>query len=1305
MTKKMKYFKITIFFLVFLVCFFVAQKTWAATEFISIIDPGNGPGTDYTNLRTWETAIQNDLTTTTATMVYSYGVASGTIPDNTVVVGATSGAVATAEHVTATTSLNGSAQILLNGTSSYRFISGEKVSILIGTPNANYVYLSNSGDSVIAVAKCRSTGGLPESVGSASMVSISGWTSTSTNYIKIWTDPDEPFRHTGKWDDTKYRYVYTTTGSTEYAFAIWEEYVRVEGLQLELNSSGSGNRIFFINALVDGDIYIGNNIIKHTNTGTDDDAMIDSSLTGSPNIYVYNNLIYDFNTANSDCIYGSGSNGTWYVYNNTLNNCYTSYRKNLATYYVKNNIAQNCISRCYYQQGGAFHASSGNNLTDGTLSDIAVGIQSDSGNADGIGASTYTLKDTGQNFISTVKQGMIVKNTTDTTYTYVNSLVASNTMLTLNDDIMDDGENFTIYTNFFGFPLFEDKTNNDFHLDSADTLAKENGTTTVSAIGFTGDADSETRRGYWDIGADENVAKIFRSLASLATTAIVTASTSNSINHLTIKGTSTIAYFERPLPDNIGVGDAIQYDYDNNGSIDSLAFIHKRLSNQNFKVYKYDGKAATTTSAADTDWAIFRAYSSLLNAEAGTENTGLASAVQQFDADWSASGGKDITATTSNAQWIIACYANGTASDTAQTIVDGWTTSAENYLKIYTPYLQSEVGTSQRHNGNWDENKYRLAGSISGAYDGLFNIQDNFVVIDGLQIKLTDMKNDMQWALQFTGATDPTEVTASNNIIRGVYSPAWQGESGIMVYNTGSGVANIYNNLVYDFAPTWSTAVCITTYDSETTSYIYNNTTIDCYNGIQNSYGFDVAKNNLAHGTTASLVGGFENTSGNNVVESYAYLDVYSGVLADSGTANGIGASTYVLKDAGQNFLTTVKPGMIVLYRSGPAGAYVESVDSNTQLTVSDDNFEDGYFYEIYTNRIVWEPKFKNEINDDFHLAPNDNEVRNWGWNLFYDLNLPIHDDIDADTSCRAGYENTPIACTPTRPYAVADWDIGADEVITQIFRSVGPGATTAIASGSLATLTIASSSATSTATFGSAVPDNVGVGDAIQYDRDNNGSIDSLAFINYRFSSTVFGVTKYNGMPATSTTAADSDWAIYRAYTSLSNAESGTENSNISSIVQQFDGNWSTSGGKNLASSSEQWNIACYAGSIANGSTSPDTSAITINSWTTTPTNYIKIYTPYLASEAGASQRQNGKWDDTKYYLRVTTGSTALTISDNNVILEGLQIYKNVDLGGVAISIINIGYYNSFSINNNIIRANPETGVASNGIEINDIQ
>ncbi len=99
-----------------------------------------------------------------------------------------------------------------------------------------------------------------------------------------------------------------------------------------------------------------------------------------------------------------------------------------------------------------------------------------------------------------------------------------------------------------------------------------------------------------------------------------------------------------------------------------------------------------------------------------------------------------------------------------------------------------------------------------------------------------------------------------------------------------------------------------------------------------------------------------------------------------------------------------------------------------------------------------------------------------------------------------------------------------------------------------------------------------------------------------------------------------------YRAYTSLANWESQTENSNITEPVEN-DVNPST----DLVSANAIMMAACYADGA-------DTTAVTIDGWTTGDNNYIKIYTPVSSSEVGASQRHNGTWDDSKYRIESTS-------------------------------------------------------------------
>lgn len=115
------------------------------------------------------------------------------------------------------------------------------------------------------------------------------------------------------------------------------------------------------------------------------------------------------------------------------------------------------------------------------LKNVNVTFDTDSFNVvgDGIiesGTTTSTttskLVDTGQNFLSTVKVGMRVKNTTDTTYTYVKA-VDSNSTLTLMNDIFVSGEGYQIYGTRYGWLFDRVLTRQEFSQDILNQLCFE----------------------------------------------------------------------------------------------------------------------------------------------------------------------------------------------------------------------------------------------------------------------------------------------------------------------------------------------------------------------------------------------------------------------------------------------------------------------------------------------------------------------------------------------------------------------------------------------------------------------------------------------------------------------------------------------------------------------------------------------------------------------------------------------------------------------------------------------------------------
>lgn len=180
-------------------------------------------------------------------------------------------------------------------------------------------------------------------------------------------------------------------------------------------------------------------------------------------------------------------------------------------------------------------------------------------------------------------------------------------------------------------------------------------------------------------------------------------------------------------------------------------------------------------------------------------------------------------------------------------------------------------------------------------------------------------------------------------------------------------------------------------------------------------------------------------------------------------------------------------------------------------------------------------------------------------------------------------------------------------------------------------------------------LPVMVGVGDVIHYDANDIAGRDSIAFIHKRLDAKVFLVTNAAGWLPNPTTE-EEDWAIYRAYTSLANALSMTENENL----PDFDADYLEP--RQLVSHNRVHHIACYADDT-------DTDPVqSLFGWETDEDHYLHIFTPVSSAEAGASQRHTGKWTADAYtlerscvdYVNMLRIGSAMTVH-----IEGLQIHK----------------------------------------------
>ena len=214
----------------------------------------------------------------------------------------------------------------------------------------------------IAIAKCRCTGGTADTTA----VTINGWTTSATQYIKIWTDPAESYRHGGKWE-TGNKYRLEVAGDYHNIF-VSQSHVRIVGLQIKNTIDDDSVRIIRIGTAATGSL-IAQCIITGRSTtyvyGNYSYA-IRFETDGTGNHYIVNNLI-TFNVGTSKVeaasIFADGTTGKNYIYNNTIVNQQSGYGIH-GTWQqesvLKNNLIHNCAT-CFgssFATGTGYNASS-----------------------------------------------------------------------------------------------------------------------------------------------------------------------------------------------------------------------------------------------------------------------------------------------------------------------------------------------------------------------------------------------------------------------------------------------------------------------------------------------------------------------------------------------------------------------------------------------------------------------------------------------------------------------------------------------------------------------------------------------------------------------------------------------------------------------------------------------------------------------------------------------------------------------------------------------------------------------------------
>jgi hypothetical protein len=177
----------------------------------------------------------------------------------------------------------------------------------------------------------------------------------------------------------------------------------------------------------------------------------------------------------------------------------------------------------------------------------------------------------------------------------------------------------------------------------------------------------------------------------------------------------------------------------------------------------------------------------ILHGSSGTFTICLSGCDYSSLASWELNENSDLTAEGGTGP----CIANITEGfeDTTPFTIFGWTTSAEDYIKIVT-------APEARHNGAWDEDAYILRVTDANA----IGIAESFVYLEGLQIQVIGESADRVYIDASGGIDADSHLEFSYNILRGHLESALDSD-GIYIGDADAD-AYLYNNIVSDLTDT-----------------------------------------------------------------------------------------------------------------------------------------------------------------------------------------------------------------------------------------------------------------------------------------------------------------------------------------------------------------------------------------------------------------------------------------------------------------------------------------------------------------------
>ena len=647
--------------------------------------------------------------------------------------------------------------------------------------------------------------------------------------------------------------------------------------------------------------------------------------------------------------------------------------------------------------------------------------------------------------------------------------------------------------------------------------------------------------------------------------------------------------------------------------------------------------------ALKTDTTHWNVVTKLGVAPVDLSSTSVTSIAHEYSSLSSAiSGAKDANhinnadLTAANVILNIPCYYDSGPDSAGSVALSAYTSGPSNYINIYTPTdTSTQANQSQRHQGKWDNNKYRIEVTDLNGIQG----SANYIRIDGLQVKCTMTTSAYRYGINIESkaTTDVTDIRVSDNIVQAVASGTSNNSWGIVDYNgTSANVVRVWNNIVYGWN---NNSSGLGIYMRNATAYVYGNTVYNDYTGMQGNVNV-IAKDNIAQNTHTGYSGTWSSSSSNNISD---HADAPGSNPQNSVFVTFIDAANKDFHLAPKSVATDA--GVSI---SGTDPSFNSDIDGETRPSGSDWDIgadEDTHVQTDFTAPTITSftmPTTATSLAVNVSAFAATDNVGVTGYLITESSSIPSRGNPNWSSTVPVSFTfaggGTRTAYAWTRDYEgniSASTSQAVTMIASNVYYSVGQN-TNDHSSGGDVSITggVAAFTVAQTAT-------NLGVGDRLTA----GGNIYYLAS---KTSTSQWNVvTKLGAAP--SDLASTAVTSIAHEYASLQAAITGAKDSNH---INNAD----------FIAANVALNIPCYYDS------GPDSvvSTISLSSYTTGSTTYIRIYTPTsTGSEANLSQRHQGKWDDSKYRLEATGGSGGIGGKTNYIRIDGLQIKVTTSVTG----------------------------------------